>query len=187
MEDKKQDVKSLEELIKEVNAYSGRFAILADELSKVLADIKAPDEEENTWEMKCSYKYDRYWFIYSDSYVDSATWFGGKTDKGRFKNGNVFPTKEAAELEVKRRNLLTRFRAFRNECNEDWNPDWSGNEEIKAYIQYHARFNKFVIKYTLNCDVLQTFGFFKCKQDALRAIELFGDEIIELFVDCEVQ
>lgn len=99
--------------------------------------------------------------------------------------GNLFDSKEEAELEVQRRNLFFRFKHFRNECNEDWKPDWSDNKEIKAYIQYHEQFNKFVIKYTLNRNILQTFGFFKCKQDAERAIELFGDEIKKLFIDCE--
>ena len=32
-----------------------------------------------------------------------------------------------------------------------------------------------------------TFGYFKNREDAERAIELFGDEIKELFVDCEAQ
>ena len=187
MEDKKQDVNLLEELVKEANAYSGWFAILADELSKVLDDIQTSKKEEDTWEMKCPYKNrDKYFLIGSDTIVYFSYWSDFKTDKDRFKIGNTFSTKEAAELEVKRRNLLTQFRAFRDECNEGWIPSWRGVQEVKAYIQYHTRFNKFVIKYTLNCDVLQTFGFFKCKQDAERAIELFGDEIKALFVDCEV-
>ena len=102
-----------------------------------------------------------------------------------FSQGHIFKTEQEAETEAKRRNLLTRFRAFRDECNENWKPNWSSSEEMKAYIQYHEQFNKLVIKYTLNRNILQTFGFFKSKQDAERAIELFGDEIIELFVECE--
>ena len=49
MEDKKQDLNLLEELVKTADSYRELFANLADELSKVLVDIKAPDEEENTW------------------------------------------------------------------------------------------------------------------------------------------
>lgn len=30
-----------------------------------------------------------------------------------------------------------------------------------------------------------TFGYFKNREDAERAIELFGDEIKRLFIDCE--
>lgn len=184
MEDKKQDVNSLEELVKTADSYRAFFANLADELSKILADIKEPDVEEDTWEMKCSYKYDRYWFIYSDSDVDSATWFGGETDKGRFKNGNVFPTKEAALLEAKRRNLLTRFRAFRDECNGDWKADWSDYDK-KWSISKDK--DGLFDTWTMGINTFVTFGYFKNKQDAQRAIELFGDEIKELFVEGEVQ
>ena len=182
MEDKKQDVNSLEELVKTADSFRDFFANLAAELAKVLADIKAPEKEEDTWEMKCSYKYDRYWFIYSDSDVDSATWFGGETDKGRFKNGNVFPTKEAALLEAERRNLLTRFRAFRNECNGDWKVDWNTNDAKWSIAKNEDGLSDVC---TISLDIFATFGYFKNQEDAERAIELFGDEIKELYVDCE--
>lgn len=185
MEDKKQDVNSLEELVKTADSYRAFFANLADELSKVLADIQTSKKEEDTWKMKCPYKYgDEYWNMLWGR-VKKNTWDWIDCERTGFEAGEIFPTEEAAELELKRRKLLTRFRAFRNECNDGWVPDWSGTEEMKAYIQYHEQFNKFVIKYTLNRNILQTFGFFKCKQDAERAVELFGDEIKELFVECD--
>lgn len=34
-------------------------------------------------------------------------------------------------------------------------------------------------------NLFNQFGYFKNKEDAQRAIELFGDEIKEFFVDCE--
>ena len=70
MENKKQDVNSLEELVKEANACSGWFANLANEISKVLADIKVPEKEEDTWEMKCPYEYgDKHYCIQSSGDV----------------------------------------------------------------------------------------------------------------------
>lgn len=136
MENKKPDVNSLEELFKVVNAYSGWFANLADELSKVLADIKAPVEEEDTWEMKCPYKKrDEYWCLYSYGAVYSSFWADTWEDKDRFNSGNIFRTKQAAELESKRRNLLTRFRAFRDECNGDWKADWNEEERDNVLQQ----------------------------------------------------
>lgn len=103
MEDKKQDLNPLEELVKTADSYRAFFANLANELSKVLTDIKASDEEENTWEID-----------YKDKKLKSL-WVPNSI--------NGFPT----------------------------------------------------------------FGYFKNREDAERAIELFGDEIKELFVDCEVQ
>lgn len=187
MEDKKQDLNSLEELVKEANAYSGWFANLADELSKVLADIKAPDEEKNTWEMKCPYKNrDKYFLIGSDTIVYFSYWSDFKTDKDRFKIGNTFSTKEAAELESKRRNLLTRFGAFRDECNGDWKTDWNDTDQEKYFIFYSFNSGCFRVSWVNIGGIFHMFGYFKNKEDCARAIDLFGDEIIELFVKSEV-
>lgn len=186
MEDKKQDVNSLEELVKTADSYREFFSNLANELSKVLVDIKAPDKEKNTWKMKFPYKDgDEYWFIY-DNVVDWEYWEDTSLDTERFDAGNVFSTEEAALLEAKRRNLLTRFRAFRNECNDGWMPDFSDDEE-KYYLYYSILEECIDVGWiVLGCS-FNIFGYFKNPEDAERAIELFGDEIKELFVDCEVQ
>ena len=106
MKDKKQDLNSLEELVKEANAYSGWFANLADELSKVLADIKVPEKEEDKWEMKCPYRYDdEYFYINTSGNVFGNRWCDFYGEEEAFVSGNTFLTKEAAELESKRRNF----------------------------------------------------------------------------------
>ena len=183
MEDKKQDKKSLEELVKTADSYRAFFANLANELSKVLTDVKAPDEEENTWEMKCPYEYgDKHYCIQSSGDVFSDSWRDTEADNSFFSQGNIFPTKEAAELEAKRRKLLTRFRAFRDECNGGWKPDWSSQDK----------------KWEIDCDYqglkplwinkvngFPTFGHFENEEDCKKAIELYGDEIRALFVDLE--
>lgn len=187
MEDKKQDLNSLEELVKTADSYRAFFANLADEISKVLADTKAP-KQEDTWEMKCPYKYgDRIWIIHSYGDVDSSFWFNSLEDKARFNTGNTFLTKQAAELEAKRRNLLTRFRAFRDECNGNWKPNWTDDGEPCFYIFYDYDNKK--MKTFADCNTernFHTFGYFKYDSDCRRAIDLFGDEIEALFVDCEV-
>jgi hypothetical protein len=185
MENKKQDVNSLEELVKEANAYSGWFANLADEISKVLADIKVPDEEEDTWEMKCPYEYgDEVCVLDSDGEIFSSYWDCRRGSFDIFNQGNIFPTGQAAELERKRRNLLTRFKAFRDECNDGWEPNFSNNKE-KYYLFYSTAEDCIkVVWIVLGCS-FNNFGYFKNKEDAERAVELFGDEIKALFVDCE--
>ena len=126
---------------------------------------------------------DEYWVLNGDGSVSKMEWNNHSIDWSVLMLGNAFRTSKEAILEADRIVLLHRFKMFRDKCNDGWNPNWSGNEEMKAYIQYHEQFNKFVIKYTLNRDILQTFGFFKCKQDAERAIELFGNEIKRLYVE----
>lgn len=191
MEDKKQDVKSLQELVKTADSFRDFFANLAAELAKVLADIKAPDEEENTWEMKCPYENnDDIYSLSNDGEVKKTYWSYFDYDRERFEQGNIFPTKEAAELEAKRRNLLTRFRSFRDERNGDWKPV-SGKQ---------CKTSKFLIGYSWDSkdeqyklkslelgssNLFNQFGYFKNREDCERAIELFGDEIKELFMEGE--
>lgn len=170
----------MEELVKTADSYRAFFANLANELSKVLADVKAPDEEENTWEMECPYECgDTHYCIQPNGAVFADCWEGIESDNRYFSQGNVFPTLEAAELEAERRNLLTRFRAFRDECNrglsvqdEKWEIDYK-DKKLKS-LWLPNSINGF-----------PTFGYFKNREDAERAIELFGDEIKELFVECE--
>lgn len=97
--------------------------------------------------------------------------------------GNLFDSKKDAELEVQRRNLIFRFKHFRDECNDDWKPDWKNAYENKYFICK--------VDSELECYVssignyFAMFGYFKNSEDCERAIELFGDEIQKLFVECE--
>lgn len=146
-------------------------------LKKMKAEI---ERMENGWEMKCPYKDgDEHYCLQSNGDVFSDRWHGIEADDEYFSQGNIFPTKEAAELESKRRNLLTRFRAFRDECNrglsvqdEKWEIGYK-DKELKS-LWLPNSINEF-----------PTFGYFKNREDAERAIELFGDEIKELFVEDE--
>lgn len=186
MEDKKQDVNKLEELVKTADSYRAFFANLADELSKVLADIKVPEKEEDTWEMKCPYEYgDGHYRLQSSGDVFRDCWENIEADNKYFSQGNTFPTEEAAELEVKRRNLLTRFRAFRDECNGEWQINWNKNES-KYYLYKSNMTDDILCNDIYFYETFSLFGYFKNEEDAERAIELFGDEIKELFVDNEV-
>ena len=177
-----QDEKALEELVKEADSFRKFFADLADEISKVLADIKAP-KEEDTWEMKCPYKdRDKYYIVNSRGLVKFLFWDNCVSNKKTFNQGHIFPTKQAAELEAKRRNLLTRFRAFRDECNGDWQINWNKNE-AKYYLYKSNMTDDILCNDIYFYETFPLFGYFKNEQDAKRAIELFGKEIKELFVE----
>lgn len=181
MEDKTQHEALMEELQKIVENFRVGFAEIGERFSKLLLDIEISEEEEDTWEMKCPYKIeDEYWIICDSGEFEKVIWNDYNLDKKVFKAGNAFPTKQAAELESKRRNLLTRFRAFRDECNGDWEPNWESSSKAKYYIGIENRKLEVCSNYYLN--IFSAFGYFENKQDAERAIELFGDKIKELFV-----
>ena len=188
MKEKTQYEALMEELQKIVENFRDGLIEIGERLSKVLPDIEIPDEEEDTWEMKCPYERgDTHYCIQPSGDVFADCWEDMEADNKYFSQGNVFPTEEAAQLEARRRNLLTRFRAFRDECNGDWNADCTNVTQKKYYISYSGIKNGLYVSYIVLGNHLHTFSYFKNEQDAERAIELFGDEIKELFVDCEVQ
>lgn len=149
-------------------------------LNEMKAEIK---RIENGWEMKCPYKDgDEYYFVSANGLTKYDSWDNYDFEKRAFAQGNIFKTQQEAELEAKRRNLLTRFRAFRDECNDGWTPDWTKNrEKISLYYKPEDKF--FYMDTCFIANTFNLFGYFKNKQDAERAIELFGDEIKELFVE----
>ena len=185
MKDKKQYEAFMEELKKLANNFRDVVTELGDILAKILPDVEIPDEEEeDTWGMKCPYEdYDDIYVLDGAGEVDKDSWLGCEDDQNHFSQGNIFPTKEAAELELKRRNLLTRFRAFRDECNGDWKVDWNDKDERKWCFYYSIPDDIFSIYYSIWNQQFALFGYFKNDSDCERAIELFGDEIKELFVE----
>lgn len=187
MKDKTQYEALVEELQKIVENFKVGFTEIGEILSKILPDVEIPDEEEDTWEMKCPYEYgDKHYCIQSSGDVFSDFWHDIEADYSFFSQGNIFKTKQAAELEAKRRNLLTRFRAFRDECNGDWQINWNKNE-AKYYLYKSNMTDDILCNDIYFYETFSLFGYFKNEEDAERAIELFGDEIKELFVDCEAQ
>lgn len=184
MEDNKQYEAFMEELKKLANNFIDVVTELGDILAKILPDVEISEEEEkDTWKMKYPLKDgDEYWLLFDDGNIEIDFWDDSDIDKERFDAGNIFLTEEAAELEAKRRNLLTRFRAFRDECNGDWKPDYENSENNYFLRDYE---DKIVVDYICWANLFVLFGYFKNREDAERAIELFGDEIKELFVEGE--
>lgn len=141
---------------------------------------------EDKWEMKPPYKIgDEYWLLTCFGGFQKMEWTNNLFDELALIQGNIFTTEEAVNLEVKRRKLLTRFRAFRDECNGDWKADWKNHRDRKYFISF-VEGGKLVIFNTGTINQLCLFSYFKNEQDAQRAIVLFGDEIKELFVDLRV-
>lgn len=156
------------------------------DLEAKLKEMKAEiDRLENGWEMKCPYKDgDEYYFVSANGLTKYDSWDNYDFEKRAFAQGNIFKTQQAAKLESKRRNLLTRFRAFRDECNGDWEKDWKNHRNRKYFISFEAT-GKLILFNSGTINQFCLFGYFKNEQDAERAIDLFGDEIKELFMEGE--
>ena len=152
-----------------------------EELKKQRAELDRKIEELEFEE--CPYKDgDEYYTVDIGGLVNHGTWDDFIFERRAFNQGNIFQTKQEAELESERRKLLHRFKMFRDKCNDGWKPDFNLVDEDFYFII--AEDNGF-----LNCEsskwdnAFNLFGYFKNAQDAQRAIKLFGDEIKRLYVE----
>lgn len=154
-------------------------------------EIKSKRTELEVLERKLK-KLGNCYIIFSDGSIDERPidLFHTAINVDCYYQGNLFDSKEDAQLEVKRRNLIFRFKKFRDECNEDW----------KAVSGKQCKTSKYLIGYSWDSideqyklkslelgssDLFHQFGYFKNREDCDKAIELFGGEIKELYVDCE--
>lgn len=172
--------KELNELIKELGKIVDGNQSIVDELDKLKSlyeQLKAETAEEFEYPFK---NHEDYWVLYQDGGINDNTWANYEIDTKRYDQGNIFKTKQEAIRERDKRILLTRFRQFRDKCNGDWKPDLNST---KYYIYLDCDYLMLNIFSSLIRDAFNLFGYFKNKEDAERAIELFGDEIIRLWVE----
>lgn len=156
-----------------------------EELEKQIQDLQ---KELELKKQKESFKFpvgyhDTYYFLTAFGEIKEDFWIGSIRDENKSYQGNVFKTKQEAEKERDRRELLTRFRQFRDRCNIGWEPDFKDVSQDKHSIQFNYNFGTFTIFNSGNIDGFRLLGYFKEREDAERAIELFGDEIKRLWVD----
>ena len=163
----------IEELENEIKGLENRKIELLKELEvekqKTVIDYPFEESEE-------------YWGLDIDGELIFDRWTGCKYDEDCFEVGNMFKTAQEAKKERDKRILLTRFRQFRDKCNGDWEPDFDNNSG-KHFISLNHRTNVLKIHFSCNLEDFNLFGYFRKESDAKRAIELFGDEIIRLWVE----
>lgn len=155
----------------------------AEEMEKQLTELKLEiNRSKNDLKLKYFYDYnDKYFWIDDEGLVSGSQWDNMDIDINRFSQGNIFATEQEANLESKRRTLLAKFREFRNERNEGWKPDWTDVNESKwSAVLITGKLKALSICLNNSFD---TFGYFKNREDCQRAIEIFGEEIIDLFME----
>ena len=178
------DKNESEKLMEELKLIGEGFNKFIESIGEALNKLFYPKEDE--WKMKFPFENgDEYWILHFDGTRAQEVWESHTLDKSAVLQNNAFKTREDALLEADRRCLLSRFRAFRDECNGEWQSDWKSNNDRKYYILFSSK-GQLETYSTGVCNDFQLFGFFTNKEDAERAIELFGQEIIELYVDNEV-
>lgn len=156
---------------------------IAQKVKELLDELETLEKEKIvTFEYPFEDK-EEYFCLHIDGEIIQNLWSGGPFDEGVYKQGHAFKNREEARKERDKREILMRFNQFRDKCNGDWKPDWSTHLDNKYHIYKAHGHEQLLISEDLYCTSFVAFGYFHKYADAERAIELFGDEIIRLWVD----
>lgn len=126
-----------------------------------------------------------YYFIYHDGDVYSTAWINSEMDNGAYNQNNVFKTRKEAELESKRRALVTKIQRFRDECNAGKQFNWEDISQEKYYICYDSWTDDLYVSKSHMINNLVVFGYFLDEDDAENAAEMFDKQIRKLFIEVE--
>ena len=161
------------------------IAELEDKVKELMDEIETLKREKKNEEFEYPFEEkETYWQVGEWGEIADYNWFDNGNHTERYNQGNVFKTKPEAELERDRRALLTRFRQFRDKCNGEWEPDFD-KDSFKYYLSFNHITDVWKIHFSCNLEDFNLFGYFRRESDAARAIQLFGDEIKRLWVECE--
>ena len=156
---------------------------IAQKVKELLDDLETLEKEKIvTFEYPFEDK-EEYFCLHIDGEIIQNLWSGGPFDEGVYKQGHVFKNREEAIKERDKREILMRFNQFRDKCNGDWKPDWEDKSEDKFFIFFNHESSELISNWCSYSQPFSSFGCFKNREDAIRAIELFGDEIKRLWVD----
>ena len=156
---------------------------IAQKVKELLDNLEMLEQEKIvTFEYPFEDK-EEYFCLNINGEIVQNLWSGGPFDEGVYKQGHVFKNREEARKERDKRDLLMRFNQFRDKCNGDWKPDWEDKVKAKYFIVFNHESSELLLKWYIDVQPFESFGCFKNREDAIRAIELFGDEIKRLWVD----
>ena len=143
------------------------------------------ENKQNDWKLEMPFQRgDVYFVLQSYGGCEKQIYDDVNIHNNNVVQGNAFVSEQLAELEAKRRELITKFKDFKDISNRDWEPDFN-HFDSKYFIAYDYDFNRLKVYCQYGIDGFHIFGYFQSERDAIQAIEIFGDQIKELFVECE--
>lgn len=133
-----------------------------DEPCEIAKLLNKPYEPETVWDLEYG---DVFWAINSRGHVYRDTWSGGDFDVECRSQGNVFLSKEEAEFEVKRREVVTKVRKYARPFNH--------NEKNLAPFWSHAS-KRIAINYSVTTQ--EPHLYFESEEKIKQAIAEVGED-----------
>lgn len=156
-----------------------RIEELESTIKRAQEQIEEIKREASTPKIKYPNIDDTVWIVDLTGNISVYTWYGTPVDIQRFNQGHIFFTKQEAEFEVERRNVISELNIFAIPKNRKWD-----KSELHYYIEYNYSFDLFEFDYTYSYrhnDI-----YFASEEDAQKAIDYVGvDRVKKYFLGVE--
>lgn len=166
-----------EELIKE---YDEKAKALRDEFISKLGEV-----EKKPFEVKVPVDVDFHYYVGGLGEIrligESLNYY--EFEKA-YQRGLALKTYEEAEQYLKERKLLFKLHQWAKEKNDGWELDWEDDSQEKVFIYCFKNLKgniEFTYIRTWNINKFTKLPYFKTYEIAQECIDLFGDEIKEVF------
>ena len=168
---------------KEINEIKEGLKDLLDRLETLENKISLPPDPFNYFQVELPENGERLYFIdnLQSTVLSKIFDISNMNDVKRFENGLFFETKEEAEQHLKESKLLFKLKQWAKRKNEGWQLDWSDVSQYKYSVDYSGLLDEL---YATDSTVQKRFNklpFFESEKIAQECIDLFGDEIKEVF------
>ena len=154
-----------------------------ERLEQQIKDLKVKLEEKaekKPYEVEVPEDIENYYYVDADGLIESLISYSDEVQKGIFKRGLAFKTREEAEQFDKERILIKKLKDRAKKYNEGWEPNWNDLDENKHSVTYDYDENKFRTKSTWYEDRFSKLPFFISCDVAQQFVEEFKKEIIEV-------
>lgn len=151
-----------------------------EELRKQRAELDKKIEELESTGQPFD-RFQRYFLLTACGVINIEIYDDVNVHINNVSQGNAFKNLLEAELEAERRNLLHRFKMFKDKCNYGWKENFYINQN-RYYIDF-SNIEDELFTGSTYYKTFELFGYFKNESDCDKAIELFGDEIKRLYVE----
>jgi len=147
---------------------------LTDEQAKTLG---IEEKKKTGWERV--QPGNQYYFIAYDCSLKLDFENSDTTDEESYKSGNYFSDFHLGEKMAKRVSLMLRMQRWADEHNDKI--DWTNMEQQKYHIYYDEEIHDFVIGEHTYVNTYEIW--FSSEELAEKALEIFGEEIKETYID----
>ena len=142
-------------------------------------ELGLQEEKKTGWERGD----ETYYFITTYMQLGEESDLKVELDNERYSVGNYFTDKTLAEKMLKRVRLMLKMQKWADEHNEPL--DWNDNNMFKYRINYNTNHRELRVSYDIVSRLVGAV-YFSSYDIAEKAIEEFGDEIIDCYAESEV-